>query len=137
LDHEIFGFRRKLQAERTGMLHELVEIERLVDLGQLVMEKVRRRIMHHPLQFLVEQTAEFVRFRLGIGEKFKQRLSLMNLGEGIGRIIDMIQHHLPEHVANMTARIGVVADKSHPMGGQTGGVDRDGRSGGGTAAPGR
>lgn len=108
------GLAQVLQALGLGSLHELVEVERLVDLLQVLVEDVAVAGLLDQVQLVLQQGTVGVR-GLGhrVGQEGQQILRLLHLDVRLAELPGVIGEHVANHAAEMPARIRVVADVGH------------------------
>ena len=109
--HRQLGLGEKGELVAMQRRGELVEVERLVDLRQVI---VKQRAVGLQRQFPEFVAQHAIGFGLGdarFGEQAGQRPRRVELRAGIGEAIDVVMQHAPGGFAHMAARVSVVADE--------------------------
>ena len=91
------------------VVRELVEVHRVVDRRQVVVEQERRIAVGHLLELALHHGRVFVRRCSAAGEQPCQRLGLGDPLPRVGQVVDVEVQHLPHHPAQVAARIHVIA----------------------------
>ena len=110
----MFASARNCSPWSLGALHELREVERLAERRQLVVED----ILAPPLQ----QVVELLTYESGVvaadsgGQQLGEVQRLVEALASAGHAADVEQHHLAQHLADVAARVGVVAHIGHAHG---------------------
>ncbi len=108
------GLGEELQATSRGVLHELVEVERRADGGEVVVVEQRVGAVEHPLQLLTQHAG----VRSGGLDRDDRPHQVLGAGEPLGRRADALEvvgQDVPRHVAQVGAGVGVVAHERDPL----------------------
>ena len=115
------GFAEELQAVPLCLLDELVEVHRIVDLGEIVVKEVRWVALQDVLELDLELGTGSVVHRPPRGDQPRQRLRLGDPRRRVGEVIGVEPQHLPRDPAHVAPRIGVVAHVGDAVRGQVAG----------------
>ena len=105
-----------LKASGVCQIDELVQVVRLVDGGEVVVVKVVGGELLDTGRLSPQQGAVFVISAMAVGQESHEGAGLRDLGGGIGGVFGVIAHHVPRHLADVAAGIGVVADEGDTLG---------------------
>jgi hypothetical protein len=108
------GLGQELQAGGGRVLHELVKVERRADGREVVVVEQRVGAVEHPLQLLAQHPG--VR-SCGVHRDDGSH-EVLGVGEPLGRGLDLLKvvgQDVARHVAQVGARVGVVAHERDPL----------------------
>ena len=98
-----------------GVLHKFKEVHRMICIGHFIVVGDLRANLFHLLQLLFHHQAIGIALRSRLNQETKQ---LKPRGNPLQRVFDAlrpVKHHFPNHRANKTARLCVVADKCNSI----------------------
>ena len=104
------GFSDKLQTMTLGVRDEFVEVEGLIDLAQIIVEKGFVYVFEGSLKLCPNCRNVVVRLWCGFRQELQKPACLSHF---FGRIIETRRvetHHAADQIAQMVSRVGVIAD---------------------------
>ena len=113
---EKIRFPQILQAVCGSLLHELIEVHGRIGLRQFIVIDALRMTAQNALQFLTEKGAVPILVRLRRREECEQRPCLIDLLLRLRETPRVIAQHLADDGAEVSARVGAVADVGDPLG---------------------
>src|SRR5581483_378648 len=114
-----FRFTQILEAVATGALDEFVEVNWNVEGCEVVVVDRAGTQSPHTLEFAFEQLPVRVGLRPGFHNALDELDSLMHAFFGAGSVTRLEKHHVTDHISNVSAGIGVIADISDAIRGQS------------------
>jgi hypothetical protein len=102
-----------LQSMASGVRGELVEVEGVVDLGELVVQQRRVAAREHALGLSAHERTEALLAGRAIDQEAQQRPRLGDALACVGELCGVEDEHVAQRLAQAPAGQGVVADVGH------------------------
>src|SRR5271168_3168515 len=99
------SFSEKLQTMPPGVSHEFMEVERLVDFAQVVMEKGFVEVFEGPLILTSDGGHVVIWLRCGFCQELQKPARLPHLLDRILEACRMKTHHPSDEIAQMVSRV--------------------------------
>ena len=93
-----------------GVRDEFVEVERLIDLAQIIMEESFIDVFEYPLKLCPNCRSVIVWLWRGFRQELQKPARLSHLFDRILETLRMETHHSADEIAQMVSRVSVVTD---------------------------